>query len=67
MTPNQSLPTNKAHIIPVTGVKSGTVAIAAASSPRATTIISTAQRKRDNGKHFYSIFEERKNILHFQS
>lgn len=51
MTPNQSLQTNKtAHIIPTSNAKSASVAIAAASVPRATTIISTAPRKRETGK-----------------
>lgn len=51
MTPNQSLATNKgAHIIPTSNVKSSSVAITATSSPRATTIVSTAPRKREVGK-----------------
>lgn len=51
MTPNQSLATNKAaHIISTSNAKSSSIAIAATSSPRATTIVSTAPRKRETGK-----------------
>lgn len=51
MTPNQSLVTNKAaHLIPTSNTKSSSIAIAATSSPRATTIVSTAPRKRESGK-----------------
>lgn len=51
MTPNQSLAANKAaHIIPTSNTKPTSVAIAATSSPRATTIVSAAPRKRETGK-----------------
>lgn len=53
MTPNQSLPTNKtAHIIPASSAKPGSVVVGTVTTPRATTIVSTAQRKRDTGKRF---------------
>ncbi|XP_031641042.1 mucin-12 isoform X2 [Contarinia nasturtii] len=50
MPSNQSLANQQktAHIIPVSGTKSNAVAVAVSSSPRATTIVSTAPRKRDH-------------------
>lgn len=39
-----------AHIIPASIAKPSSVVVAAASSPRATTIVSTAPRKREHGK-----------------
>lgn len=39
-----------AHIIPASGVKPSSVVVTAASSPRATTIVTAAPRKREHGK-----------------
>lgn len=51
MPANQTLSTNKtAHIITGPGGKTGSVTVGTVSSSRATTIVSTAQRKRDTGK-----------------
>lgn len=58
MPPTQTLTNQQksAHIIPASGVKPTSVVVAAASSPRATTIVTAAPRKREHGKQIDTHF-----------